>query len=199
MVERLKITMDQFQVVGERVSNLRPVLTRIGATMLSASQMAFQEQKYGGENWPARYESNWRGINVAGALSDLLRDRPIKARRFDQRPALVDTGNLRNSLTFAIKSDTAVEVGTVVKYAATHQFGMESVQPVTEVARKRLVKEYRRFKKMGGGKFKAIKTLGFLHSVDTLRTQIAARPFVGLYPDLKRDIVDLVEDYIARG
>ena len=200
MVRRLKITADDLPGLKERVDDVRPALKQMGAIMLATSQKAFADQAYGPERWPERYEGQPDPfISVAGALSDLIRDRQIKNRRFDRRPALVDTGMLRNSLTFSVKGKKSVSVGTTDPKAPKHLFGQTSTQAVTDIARKRLSKEYHRLKRQDGARFDAVKKLGFLHTVSTLDTQIQQRVFLGFFPDLERELADVVEDHIAGG
>ncbi len=198
MVRRLRITAEDLPGVKGRIDDLRPALKQMGAIMLATSQKSFADQAYGPERWPERYEGQPDPfINVAGALSDLIRDRKIRDRRFDRRPALVDTGMLRNSLTFGVKGRRSVSVGTTDPKAPKHLFGETSTQIVTDVARKRLTKEYHRFKRQGGDRFDAVKKLGFLHTVSTLDTNIQQRVFLGFFPDLERDLAEIVEDHIV--
>lgn len=200
MVRRLKLTVDELKQFRGRLEDPRGALTRVGALMLAASQKAFDDQSYGPERWPERYEGQSEPfINVAGALSDVLRDRQIKGRRFDRRPALVDVGTLRGSLTFGLKGKKSVSVGTTDPKAPKHLFGLKSVQNVTDVARKRLSKEYRRFKKQGGARFEAFKKLGFLHTVNQLETNIQKRVFLGLFPELETRLIGAVEDFLVEG
>ena len=200
MARRIKLTFDNLEAFRGRLDDPRPALERVGALMLAASQKAFEDQAYGPERWPERYEGQDDPfINVAGALSDVLRDRPIKGRRFDRRPALIDTSMLRGSLTFGVKGKKSVRVGTTDPKAAKHLFGLKSVQAVTDIARKRLVKEYKRFKRLGGSRFQAFKKLGFLHEVSTLDTDIQRRPFLGFFPDLEKQLAGTVEDFFAEG
>lgn len=198
MVRRINLTFDNLKEFRGRLEDPRPALERVGAIMLAASQKAFEDQSYGPERWPERYEGQSNPfINIAGALSDVARDRQIKGRRFDRRPALIDTGVLRGSLTFALKGKKAVRVGTTDPKAPKHLFGLQSVQEVTEVARKRLIKEYKRFKRAGGARFQAFKKLGFLHTVKTLETNIQQRVFLGFFPDLEKRLSRTVEDFLA--
>ena len=109
MVRRLKLSFDDLSEFRGRLEDPRPALERVGALMLAESQKSFDDQAYGPERWPERYEGQPEPfINVAGALSDVARDRQIKGRRFDRRPALVDVGILRGSLTFALKGKKSV-------------------------------------------------------------------------------------------
>lgn len=200
MVRRLTLKLEDLGPFRQKLENPRPALERVGALMLAASQKAFEDQAYGPERWPERYEGQSEPfINIAGALSDVARDRQIKGRRFDRRPALIDTGTLRGSMTFALKGKKSVSVGTTVPYAAKHLFGLTSTQAVTDVARKRLVKEYRRFKRLGGPRFEAFKKLGFLHTVSQLNTNIQKRVFLGFFPDLEKRLARTVEDFLAEG
>lgn len=198
MARKIRLSFENLGRFRRRLEDPRPALRRIGALMLAESQRSFRDQSYGGERWPARYEGQEEPfINVAGALSDVVRGRTIRDRRFDRRPALIDTGTLRGSLTFALRGDKAVSVGSTVPYASKHLFGLASSQAVTNVARRTLVKEYRRFKRGGGERFEAFKKLGFLHTVRTLETNIQQRPFIGLFPDLERRLRTTVEDFLA--
>lgn len=200
MARRLKLSFDDLSRLRGRLEDPRPALQRVGALMLAASQKSFDDQAYGPERWPERYEGQSEPfINIAGALSDVARDRQIKERRFDRRPALVDTATLRGSLTFALKGKKSVSVGTTDPKAPKHLFGLKSVQAVTDVARERLVKEYRRFKKRGGARFEAFKKLGFLHTFRQLETNIQRRAFLGLFPDLEKSLTRAVEDFLAEG
>ena len=200
MVRKIRLSFEDLGPFRRRLEDPRPALRRIGALMLAESQRSFQDQAYGGERWPTRYEGQDEPfINVAAALSDVLRGRRIRDRRFDRRPALIDTGTLRGSLTFRLKGSRSVNVGTTVPYASQHVFGLSSTQTVTAVARRTLVKEYRRFKRQGGNRFEAFKKLGFLHTVSTLETNIQPRPFIGLFPDLERRLKSTVEDFLAEG
>lgn len=198
MTRKLRLTFDNLGRFKRRLDDPRPVLKQIGALMLAESQKAFDDQAYGPERWPERYEGQDEPfINVAGALSDVARDRQIRDRRFDRRPAVVDTGMLRSSLTFGLKGKKAVRVGTTDPKAPKHLFGLSSSQTVTNIARRRLVKEYRRFKRIGGNRFEAFKKLGFLHSVSRLETQIQQRVFLGIFPDLGRRLISTVEEFLV--
>lgn len=195
---KIRLSFENLGRFRNRLEDPRPALRRIGALMLAESQRSFQDQAYGGERWPARYEGQPEPfINVAGALEDVKRGRQIRDRRFDRRPALVDTGTLRGSLTFRLRGARSVSVGSTVPYASQHLFGLQSTQAVTNVARRTLVREYRRFKRGGGERFEAFKKLGFLHTVRQLETNIQRRPFVGIFPGLEQRIKTTVEDFLA--
>lgn len=78
-------------------TRFRPLLDRIGRVMLADTRMNFRQGKGpGGTPWE-----------------------PLRIRRGQP---LRDTGRLQNSITYAV-SDTEVEIGTNVAYAAVHQSG----------------------------------------------------------------------------
>lgn len=200
MVRKIKITVQDIPGLRRRLEDPRPVLKSIGALMTATSQDAFKKQAYAGERWPERYEGRSDPfINVAGALSDLNRGSPIKSRRFERRPAAVDTREMFNKISFELVGQNAVQSGSTALHAPAQVFGLAVRQTVTAAARNKLTEETRRFKKRGGQKFAAIKKLGFLHVVDELTTQIQARPHIGIYPELEREIVEMVEDFVAEG
>lgn len=114
--------------------DVRPALEAAGAIMVAQAQRAFREQKKGRFRWPERQTPN-----LAGILSDLARGVTPPARRSQGRPANVDTGKLRNSITFRV-SGNAVEVGTTVSYATKVQQGGASTFPITDRVREGLVR-----------------------------------------------------------
>lgn len=104
------------------------ILKRIGALVTSRSQRRFNEQTDAeGTAWPERWTPN-----IPGIIDDLQRGSSIKARRFEPRPVLLDTGRLRQSINWQLRSVNEVEIGTNVPYASTHQFGLERSIPVTD-------------------------------------------------------------------
>lgn len=115
---------------GERLRNLarnlrdpRRFLVQAGRLLANRARVAFREQKRGGVAWPARSVPN-----VIGILEDLRHDVTPPARRWSPRPAGVDSGNLRDSLTddavLPISRDT-VQIGTKAPGAGTIQYGGE--------------------------------------------------------------------------
>lgn len=106
---------------GKKLEKPEGALKQIGQIMVAASQQAFRDQRFDEEPWDERSD-----VNVFGIISDFAqgRTKPPK-RRFQTRPALVDTGRLRSSIAFRLVGDASVEVGTVVDYAEVHQEGGE--------------------------------------------------------------------------
>ena len=119
----------------------RFVLTGIGALMVKEGQKAFREQRLGNVVWKSRGETgmnpNWPGI-----IGDFARGAASPpARRFQDRPALVDNGALWNSLSFRLVSRDTVEAGSRLPYAGVLHGGGESQSPtITLTVRQRLWK-----------------------------------------------------------
>ena len=197
--------------IRRKLEDPAPILRSIGAKLLADAQRAFRDQQLGEVSWPARYPSQEEPfINIAGALSDLERGPNVRPANFSRRPALMTTGNLARSLSSASKavsrpSKFSVEIGTTVPYAPIHQWGGESIQNVSETARKNLAKYSRRQRgaaRRGKGirgvllaaKNEAIKKLGFLFSVDQLRTNVAQRPFLGVTDQAEDEIRQIIEE-----
>ncbi|HLG42486.1 MAG TPA: hypothetical protein VI643_03895 [Planctomycetota bacterium] len=134
------IKEDLLRQLGEyrlSLSDLKPVLTGLGALGVASSQRAFYEQRLGEHEWPARYPSMPDPfLNIAGALADFIAGRESpKPSRFDRRPALIDEGNrggLLGSFTFDVSDDKTVEWGTNKDYAQKHHEGLADFQPYGE-------------------------------------------------------------------
>jgi len=95
------------------------VLKQIGAVMVAESQDAFQQQAFGNKPWAPRGK-----VNTFGVLADLAKGSTPPNRRFQTRPALIDTGRLRASIAFRVSSST-VTVGSNLPYASAHHTGEE--------------------------------------------------------------------------
>ncbi len=181
-----------------RMGDSEPAMKAIGAILVSSAQKAFREQRLGSIQWPGRYPNQEDPfVNVAGLVSDLAKGSAVAQRRTDRRPALMDTGNLAASFGQggSVQSGKlSVVVGTTVDYAADHQWGLTSSQPVTPTVRDGLT----RFIRTERGK-RVKDKLGFLFAVDELETDIVERPFLGVTDEAEGDIVSTVELFIAEG
>src|SRR5688572_931544 len=139
--------------IKRKLDNPSRALKMIGMLMVSESQGAFREQKFGTKSW------SQRGIpNVMGIISDFAQGKKAPpARRFEGRPVLRDTGRLAASIAFRVVGNTSVEVGSVVPYAGVHQKGGTSEsQRIT----KQMQTSIGAWLKGAGSKWK--KRLGFL-------------------------------------
>ncbi len=106
-------------ILGEKLDERKRIaLVRIGALLVIRAQTAFDEQKRGDFEWPER------GVpNVAGIVEDCERGGSIKERRFQERPAGIDTGRLRSSVAWEIVDESSVRVGVNLDYGSLIQFG----------------------------------------------------------------------------
>lgn len=116
------------------------VLKQIGAVVLADAQRAFKDQGLGELKWPARYPKQQPPfVNIAGVVSDFLSGRKKPpARRFDSRPANIDTAQTLRGLTPARAVTTSGYVVTV-RSATPQSFRMQnggtSRQPVTQAVK----------------------------------------------------------------
>ena len=118
--------------VGARVRGIAALLAKpetllkqFGALIVLRGQKAFKDQRRGSFAWKER-----AAPNVPGILSDIRRGANPPKRRFEPRPAVVDTGHLAGSIAARVTGAKTVEVGTVVPYASVQQFGGEVDIPI---------------------------------------------------------------------
>lgn len=171
-----------------------PVLRVVGQTAVDYSRERFRAQEFDGERWPARYP--WQKdrstfVNRAGVVSDLLAGRDVAGRRFEDRPAGIDTGELRDSIAYEVRGyEVVIGVSPGVRDRAQRfQDGGESAQALDDAFHKRL----RRFLGTARGKPVAPK-LEELLEADELLTEMIPRPFIGRADELDRRIQDAVAD-----
>ena len=174
---------DKFRRIVARLKYPESALKGIGAMMVSESLSAFKNQKFGDKEWRPRAP-----INVYGIIGDFHGGaRKPKQRRFQTRPALVDTGRLRKSIAFKIPTSNSVEVGSNVPYAGKHQKGGKTESlPISEKVQTALNRWLKRQDKARND------ALGFLLSPKmkgkTLKGRVPARPFVGITKQTVEDI-----------
>jgi phage gpG-like protein len=164
---------DKARRMKRALENPSVALKQIGILMVAESQSAFSAQRLDKKVWRERAP-----VNVFGILADMEAGRPPPARRFEQRPALRDTGRLSSSIAFQVRSPV-VEVGTDLPYASVHQFGGETTSSaITPQIRRRLwewLKDQSRTLRRQLGWLLNNKFKG-----QTLTAKVPARPFVGI-------------------
>ena len=112
-----------------RLSNLSPIFRGIGADVVADAQLRFKDSRdpYGVAWKPLSFAARMaRARRVSGGKSPLKRNGTFKKAAFGAfttAKPLLDTGRLRNSVTFRLAGPAAVEVGTTVVYGPIHQFG----------------------------------------------------------------------------
>lgn len=129
--------------VGARIRGIAALLAKpetllkqFGTLIALRAQKAFKDQRRGSFAWKERATPN-----VPGILSDIKRGANPPKRRFESRPAVVDTGHLAGSIAFRVTGAKTVEVGTVVPYASIQQFGGEVDIPI-DMDLKRKIKAF---------------------------------------------------------
>lgn len=178
----------EIQVLVDQLSDTRELLDAIGVLLLARAQQAFRQQRRGRQVWPPRMVPN-----VPGIVRDLNAGGFPKSRRFEPRPAVVDTGLLRNSIVSEVAADgKSVTVGTTVHYAATQNEGGESDVTLTSTGRRQLTTWLRRdasARELG---------LGWLFNKPTFVVQVRERRFLDIDRDDRKLIVRETEQAIAR-
>lgn len=188
------------RIAGLIEGNKNKTLKQVGKVKERAARDSFRHQSFFEFGWEVRYPSQEPPhINVAGAIADFQegRTKPL-GRRFQQSPVLIDSGSLRRSISYQVRpNEDSVEVGSTLPYAANHQWGGVSTQPVSEEAKKRMRTWI--FKKggmqLGGGKL-IPATQPNVRQWDTVVVQ---RPFLGVPKGLEPEIVSVIEKGLARG
>jgi phage gpG-like protein len=189
------------------------IMKGMGGVALAYAQNCFTRQSLGSQVWPERYpKQSAPKVNVAGIVSDFLNGRASPAsNRFEARPAGIDSGKLKRSLTPSkalTMSGFSVTVGSVEKHASAVQFGGKSEQEITpgvvdllndymRKSRKR-VKGFKRRSTPINKKDAAIQRLGFLFGLHKkgkkLVTESAPRPYLGVTTELEDKLVQFVID-----
>jgi len=168
--------------IADLLLGRKKLLQQIGVLMVAESQKAFKAQEFNGVQWPARGK-----INTMGIVSDFAqgKNKPPK-RRFDPRPALIDTGALRKSINYKVIGAT-VKVGSQLHYADLHQGGGESegIQ-VTQDIQQRLGKWLKR--QADDVRAKLGWLMGKKARDEKLKTKVPARPFIGFTSYTKKNV-----------
>lgn len=194
------------------------IMSGLGALALAYSQQAFDRQALGSEQWLERYPKQTKGkVNIAGIVNDFINGkRNPPERRFEGRPAGIDSGLLRRSLTpsKAMSMDGFhVTIGSAQDNASAVQFGAESRQAITDSVVKILadvmkksrgrIKKAKKQSQPITAKDAGIMKLGFLFGLHKkgkpLITKSAARPYLGVTNELEDKmilfIVETFEDF----
>jgi len=187
-----------------KIKDLEPVLTEIGTEMMIESRRAFKAQKFGDFDWPPRYGGIPfpAKINYAGALQDLTDGPRVKDRRFNDYPALKDSGLLGRSINFQVMGKDSVRVGVTgpaAKYAGNQQWGIESTQDIPGDAIDKLdeqIDDETNEERLDG-----------LHALrarlerdgSVLTTKVQQRPFLGVTDEMQEKIPRILSDHFNGG
>lgn len=185
----------------EKARNPVRLLQEVGRIVVRDSIRSFRLQRLGDIEWPVRYPSQRSPkINVAGALQDFANGESApKANRFQDSPALIDKGELRDSITFALAGRDTVKIRADKPYARTQQEGGESTVDVSKDGVDRL-------KDWLASNQRYAKHFSFLLSQDTpwgdgsiqYTTQVNARPFIGVTDDAEAGISTAIKGYFQK-
>ena len=174
----------------DKLDHPEKILEGVGGMLVSQAQNAFKEQRFGDEVWPPRYPNQSAPkVNVAGVLSDINHGGKPKSRRFEDRPALLDQGDLMKSIAPTIEG-TTVTHGSSLPYAQVSHAGGESTQevhPFAVLVLKDFLKKNKQYS----------KKLGFLLHVPSLTTNHVPRPFIGLTDETEAKMIKLLEDFFG--
>jgi phage gpG-like protein len=211
MADEPDVVFGQWLVSLKRaVENPVATLKRIGSLVTSRIQNRFTTQvDVDGKEFPERMVPN-----IPGILEDLERGSGIKDRRFQPRPVLLDTGNLRWSISWKLSGSDSVEIGTAVDHAKYHQFGLERIIKITDVMKEGIRGMLMKFRKREKRRASAIRNmtkvpkesfgggdvdrLAFLLHRDVFAFTCMKRPFVGLDDQDEADIHELIRDNFLR-
>jgi len=139
-----------------------------------------------GDPWPPRQVPN-----IAGILDDLNRGNPIRDSRFEDRPALVDTSALRNSIFGTVQGKQSIQIGANLDYADLMLKGGERTIPITPTARRNLfaVKD----------SDPRLEELGWIfntHRPQSVTVDVQGRNFMEIMPEDFDNAVAIVEDHL---
>lgn len=179
--------------------DMTPILKAVGEAAVSHSQAAFEEQEFDGKEWPERYPNQMDPkINVAGSLLDLNKGGEINARRFNDRPAGVDSGEGWQSIAWQQTGFDSLEVGSPFDYMSRLNFGGESEPiPIGPEAREGfadLVKQNRGYAQHVGWMLARRKLANDekVWAFDEYTANVAPRPFIGTSKQFEKDMAEIV-------
>lgn len=120
-------------VVSKALLNPLKILKAWALLWVRATQDGFKAQKRGPFAWAPRMSPN-----IPGMLRDFERGPNVPKRRFEARPALMDTGMLKKSYAWSNRDSKSILVGTNIPYANLHQFGGKVKIKITQTMRENL-------------------------------------------------------------
>jgi len=174
----------------DKLDHPEEILQGVGGMLVSQAKNAFTEQKFGDEVWPPRYPNQTAPkVNVAGVLSDINHGGKPKSRRFEDRPALMDIGDLYKSINFTVDGTTVTHSSSLPYAQVSHAGGQstQAVHPFARIVLAEFLKSNKQYR----------KKLGFLFHVESLTTNHVPRPFIGLTDDTEAKMIRLLEDFFG--
>lgn len=167
-----------------------PLLNAVGLFMVGRTQQAFRDQGR---------DARWlpRGVpNRVGILTDLEQGRAPPERRFEDRPAAIDTGRLRASIAYRVAGGT-VTVGSNLAYASDVQRGSAKTIRVEGQVRSALAEWLR---SLTGDRQKAMRrAFGFLFHAGSLTVNVPPRPYLVVTDADRKTIRDMAARFFSGG
>jgi phage gpG-like protein len=186
-----------------RLANPVPLMQAVGVYLVGAAQRAFKNQGRGGEAWADRSVPNRFGI-----LADLQAGKQPPERRWDARPAGVDTGRLRSSIDYRVEGMRVI-VGSRLSYASDVQLGGARQVELTPELRSALAAWLRKLsgaaKRARKGSYPAKEaryqaaraSFGPLFHSGVLTADVPARPYLMITDEDRQRIRGLVTDWLG--
>lgn len=182
---KIKKLRDGVQVLAKQFDDLSPLMERIGQYLVRVCQVAFLNQSFDGERWPAR-----SAPGILGIVQDLTDSPEVRESRFTDRPALVQSGALRRSIR-ALPGTKTVRITSSLPYAALHQHGGSSSLPVTQAVRQNLATFLRSRPNLR-------PKLGFLFRAAAVSAEVPARPFLGVPESSRPKLQEIARDWFEQ-
>ncbi len=189
LVEAEGVEGARFQV--KTLGNLQRVLSQVGILVRSKARSRFRTQGQPPNSWPERMTPN-----VPGIVSDLNQGSNPPARRFQSRPAGIDTGRLSKDVNFRVSKNT-LTVGSSLDYAGTINFGGTTRVVLRPVGRRQLwmwLQSLSRRKRRELG-----RELGWLFQKPEFNVRVRPRPFLTLTKEEVAEIEETVRAALERG
>jgi len=158
--------------LAAKLGDLTPFFKDVGETLLNSTRERFRTQT-------APDGTAWAALSPAyRARKPSHKDKPLTL-----------SGVLRGTLTKQVDKDS-LRIGTPLTYGATHQFGAAKGSFGTVTA---TINAYSRRTKTGSTTVKA-----HTRRMSVPWGNIPARPFLGLSAEDRNDLLDALNDYLAK-
>ena len=182
-------SIDVLEETKKRFQDLRPLAEAVGVYMVGQTQKAFREQRRGSQDWPARSVPNRMGV-----LVDLKNGKTPPSRRWDARPAGIDTSRLRQSIAFRVDGGKVI-VGSNLPYASDVQRGATKTIQLDGPLRHALADWLRSLPK--GKRAAARQAFGFMFHQGSFTVTTPPRPFLMVTPEDRRQINRLCQRFFG--
>ncbi len=175
--------------VRDNLKDPTPIMESLGAFVKAGSAQRFDDQGDPPLSWPERMTPN-----IPGVIADMNRSPNIKARRFQGRPAAIDTNRMAASVDYVVVSPEMVLIGSNLEYAGTQFHGGESqTEAITEKGQGNLWT----FLRSGRGSAHR-SDLGFLlnrkMTGQRIDVEIQSREFIGMNEREREEAVELITE-----